>query len=70
MSGQNIRAKGFYWVKDDEDWYIAEWDRAWWVNGMSFKDEDFKEIDENRIMRDAERLAIYLEAKKIDKLNE
>ena len=32
--------------------------------------EDFKEIDENRIMRDAERLAIYLEAKKTDKLND
>lgn len=54
-----IREAGFYWVKDDEspDWYVAEWSSehsAWFVTGAcfnSFKDKDFTEIDERRIVK-------------------
>lgn len=74
MSGQEIRASGYYWVRRDGcEWAIAEFDdvkERWWMDGLFWRDSDMTSIDENRIMRDAERLAIYLEAKKTDKLND
>ena len=55
------RELGFYWVKDGDEWMIAEWyewannkDTLWWgLAGMEdvFHDEDFAEIDEHQIIR-------------------
>lgn len=51
------REYGFYWVKDDDGWFIAEWrDGDKWIttgNPLSvwFEDIDFIEIDEKRIIR-------------------
>jgi len=52
------REKGYYWVKRYRMWLIAEWvegmdyDR-WHIIHLNykFKDSDFEEIDENRIIR-------------------
>lgn len=49
-----MREEGFYWVKDDEQWIIAEWDGGIWYthgNDYEFQDSDFQEIDERKIQR-------------------
>jgi hypothetical protein len=48
------RQNGFYWVRLDDGWTVANWDGArWWMIGseMSCKSTDFDEIDERRIER-------------------
>ena len=49
------RKSGFYWVKLDGEWIVAEWDSKfnWWdITGWddSLRDSDFDKINENRIM--------------------
>ena len=76
MSGQEVRASGYYWVRVSSEfnweiaWFESEFKEWLLMSGGIWQDNEISEIDENRIMRDAERLAIYLEAKKTDKLND
>ena len=53
-----MREEGYYWVKDDSKWEVAEWktdwvDIGWYLTTLidCFVDEDFEEIDERRIER-------------------
>ena len=65
------RESGYYWTKalKESQWEVAWYDsdeKGWsvmWSWGIK-QDNDLFEIDENRIMRDAERLERYLESKK------
>lgn len=48
------REEGYYWVKYKGEWKVAKWspsNRFVAVNGLSFSDSEFDEIDENRIER-------------------
>lgn len=51
-----MRGNGFYWVRVNSFWYISEYypeENKWYFCGSlkTFSDEDFDEIDENRILR-------------------
>jgi hypothetical protein len=56
----NKREYGFYWVKIENDWIVAEWDNvyaglegaeSWYMTGSEIERDDnhFDEIDEGRI---------------------
>lgn len=50
-----MRQEGYYWVKDNHYWIVCEWDGyRWWAPGVEdyFKDSDFEEINENRLVYD------------------
>jgi hypothetical protein len=52
-----MRQEGYYWVKYEGKWFIAEWDtiyNEWHLTGSEydFKDHDFEEINENRLVYD------------------
>lgn len=59
MRGSMQRANGFYWVRYDDEWEIAKWEKSWrdeyqWAlagSELYRDDEDFQEIDERRIER-------------------
>jgi hypothetical protein len=55
-----MREEGYYWVKYEGEWHVAHYvgtreswsfaayiDDSWW-----FRDEDFEEIDERRLIRE------------------
>ncbi len=53
-----MRAQGYFWVRYENEWHIAEWDynsklgdNVWWVCGFPdyFTEEDLQEIDEKMI---------------------
>lgn len=59
-----MRIPGFYWIKHEDSWLVAEWDvpshngvplyegaGTWWLAGSesSYGDDSFVEIDERRI---------------------
>ena len=49
------REEGYYWVRNDIEWFIAEWDTYYWHiagSGSRYKDEYFDEIDERRVVRE------------------
>lgn len=51
------RASGFYWVRLEDGWVIAQYDseiKSWFRTGMDYYliDEEFFEIDERRLERD------------------
>jgi len=51
------RLEGYYWIRMDDDWYVAEWESRvadiyyWLLPGspMPFKDSEFDEINETRL---------------------
>ena len=50
------RESGYYWVKNENIWYVAKYNKdyfAWSISGVeaTFTDVDFEEIDERRIAR-------------------
>lgn len=49
-----MREQGYYWVKINNDWEIAEWSIYWERIGYEtvLDDSAFEEIDERRIERD------------------
>lgn len=55
-----MRQEGYYWVKRHGQWIIAVWLKDgyygsyWYLTGTEtmFKDSDFEEINENRIVYD------------------
>ena len=52
----NKRESGYYWVKSNDKWIIAEWLPLCqvWASieyADKYKDSDFDEIDERRIVR-------------------
>lgn len=59
------RKEGYYWVKtQDGDWHIARWNQKfgelyWKVcfSRFSMYDQDFLEIDENRIIHKEEKIS-------------
>lgn len=58
MSNNTERKDGYYWVKDGNAWVIAEWEsdnERWALSATSggFIDDDFSEIDETQIIRNA-----------------
>lgn len=54
MSNVHGREPGYYWVRDDGEWLIAEWRKGQWSsrNWYSCDDSWLDEIDERRIVRD------------------
>lgn len=48
-----MREEGYYWTRNNLDWYINEWDGSEWLfdNYHSGGDDSFDEIDERRIVR-------------------
>ena len=55
MKGDN-RQPGYYWVKYNQFWKVAEYSQTadrWILAGIGqwYRDDDFREIDENRIER-------------------
>lgn len=51
------RESGYYWVKNENIWYVAKYNKdyfAWSISGVetTFTDVDFEEIDERRIVRE------------------
>lgn len=48
-----MREEGYYWVKYNGKWMIAEFWRSglWWLTGAlpHYNEEDFEEIDEKRL---------------------
>ena len=59
-----MRTEGYYWVKFNNEWIIAQWiiaipdngsqHKEWFVDGVFHTDSDLDEIDENRIVRPIE----------------
>jgi hypothetical protein len=48
------RENGYYWVKDGDEWEVAEWwENGWYFVGQerSFSDNMLDEIDEIKIIR-------------------
>jgi hypothetical protein len=54
------RQPGYYWVKINNDWEIAEWSSCWERIGYkaTYDDSDMEEIDENRIERQTPAQAV------------
>lgn len=60
------RAPGFYWVRHEDRWVIAEWDDlGWWLGTSDYHldDPDLAEIDERPITRADTESASELEAR-------
>lgn len=50
------REQGYYWIKITDGWVIGEYlpDSKWWYltgNDYPLLEDDFLEVDENRIVR-------------------
>ena len=60
------RENGYYWVKYGRSWEVATYkDGSWWLCGKDyyFQDDDFKEINEIRIINPMSKRVITEEEK-------
>jgi hypothetical protein len=49
-----MRAEGYYWVKSNGEWVIADWDGlSFWLFEWQheFDESDFDEVNEKQIVR-------------------
>jgi len=59
----NTRKEGYYWVKNREQWEVAQWDinrQQWYlpdVQGEYIGDDAFTEINETRIPAPDEKVS-------------
>jgi hypothetical protein len=69
------RQSGYYWVKYEDEWVVAEWQEtpyfklgfAWSYDGNAFEDSEADGINETRIMPPVDLTPEQIEQERIQK---